>query len=46
MRTTRFFQGLSLTTFSIGVFNTLRGNKTSKLEQNLNKLENEREIII
>jgi len=67
MRTTRFFQGLSLTTFSIGVFNTIRGNKTSVLEEqinkqevkyeelnnkytsllekNLNKLENEREII-
>lgn len=67
MRTTRFFQGLSLTTFSIGVFNTIRGNKTfvledkinkheakyeelnnkytSLLEKNLNKLENEREIL-
>jgi len=29
MRTTRFFQGLSLTTFTMGVFKTLRGNKTS-----------------
>lgn len=67
MKTTRFFQGLTLTTFSMGVFNTIRGNKTSVLEDkiiknevkyeelnnwytslletNLNKLENEREII-
>jgi membrane protease subunit (stomatin/prohibitin family) len=69
MRTTRFFQGLSLTTFGMGVFNTIRGNKTSILEEkinkhqaqyqyeelnnkytsllenNLNKLENEREIL-
>lgn len=39
MRTTRFFQGLSLTTFSLGVFNTLRGNKTSLLEEQINKHE-------
>ena len=39
MRTTRFFQGLSLTTFSIGVFNTIRGNKTSILEEKINKHE-------
>nr|AQU12787.1 helix-rich mycoplasma protein [Thelephora ganbajun] len=39
MRTTRFFQGLSLTTFSMGVFNTLRGNKTSVLEEQINKHE-------
>jgi hypothetical protein len=67
MRTTRFFQGLGLTTFSMGVFNTIKGLKTSVLEdkiikqetkyeelnnkytslleKNLNKLENEREIL-
>lgn len=67
MKTTRFFQGLSLTTFTMGVFNIIRGNKTSVLEdkiiknelkyeelnkkytslleKNLNKLENEREIL-
>jgi len=67
MRTTRFFQGLGLTTFSMGVFNTIKGLKTSVLyekinkheakyeelnnkytsllENNLNKLENEREIL-
>jgi hypothetical protein len=67
MKTTRFFQGLTLTTFSMGVFNTIRGNKTSVLENkiiknevkyeelnnkytsllenNLNKLENDREIL-
>ena len=39
MRTTRFFQGLSLTTFTLGVFNTLRGNKTSLLEEQINKHE-------
>jgi Skp family chaperone for outer membrane proteins len=67
MKTTRFFQGLGLTTFSMGVFNTIKGIKTSVLyekinkqeakyeelnnkytsllENNLNKLENEREIF-
>jgi len=39
MRTTRFFQGLTLTTFSMGVFNTLRGKKTSVLESEINKQE-------
>jgi len=39
MRTTRFFQGLSLTTFSMGVFNTLRNNKTSVIEEKINKHE-------
>ena len=39
MRTNRFFQGLSLTTFGMGVFNTLRGNKTSVLEEQINKQE-------
>lgn len=39
MRTTRFLQGLSLTTFSIGVFNTIRGNKTSVLEEKIIKHE-------
>jgi Fe2+ transport system protein B len=39
MRSTRFFQGLSLTTFSMGVFNTIRGNKTSILEDKINKHE-------
>jgi DNA repair exonuclease SbcCD ATPase subunit len=38
-RTTRFFYGLSLTTFSMGVFNTLRGIKTSQLEEQINKHE-------
>jgi hypothetical protein len=67
MKNTRFFKGLTLTTFSMGVFNTIRSIKaslledkinkqeakyeklnskyTSLLERNLNKLENEREII-
>jgi hypothetical protein len=67
MKTTRFFQGLSLTTFTMGVYNRIKNNKTSKLEEqinkhstkyeglnnkytsllqkNLNKLENEREIL-
>jgi len=66
-RTTKFFNGLSLTTFSMGIFNTIRGHNTlilqdkinkqeakyeelnnkyiSLIEKNLNKLENEREII-
>src|ERR1700760_2545370 len=39
MRTTRFFQGLTLTTFSMGVFNTLKGKKTSVLESEINKQE-------
>lgn len=39
MRSTRFFQGLSLTTFSMGVFNTIRCNKTSILEDKINKHE-------
>jgi len=39
MRTTRFFQGLTLTTFSMGVFNTIRGKKTSVLESEINKHE-------
>jgi len=39
MRTTRFFQGLTLTTFSMGVFNTLRGKNTSVLESEINKQE-------
>jgi hypothetical protein len=67
MRTPRFFQGLTLTSFSLVIFNTIRTNKTivledkinkqeakyeelnnkytSLLEKNLNKLENEREIL-
>jgi len=39
MKTTRFFQGLTLTTFSMGVFNTIRGKKTSVLESKINKQE-------
>jgi hypothetical protein len=39
MKTTRFFQGLTLTTFSMGVFNTIRGNKTSVLEDKIIKNE-------
>jgi hypothetical protein len=39
IRTTRIFQGLSLTTFSMGVYNTLRSNKTSILEDKINKHE-------
>jgi hypothetical protein len=39
MKTTRFFQGLSLTTFSMGVFNILRSNKTNLLEEQINKHE-------
>jgi adenylosuccinate synthase len=39
MITTRFFQGLILTTFSMGVFNTIRGNKTSILLEKIIKPE-------
>ncbi len=39
MKTTRFFQGLTLTTFSMGVLNTLRGNKTSILEDKITNQE-------
>ena len=45
MRTTRFFQGLSLTTFSMGVFNTIRANKTSVLEEQINKHESKYEEL-
>ena len=38
-KTTRFFYGLSLTTFSMGAFNTIRGIKTSKLKEKINKQE-------
>jgi len=43
MRTTRFFQGLSLTTFSVGVFNTIIRNKTSIIVE---KLINTRKNVI
>jgi len=45
MRTTRFFQGLTLTTFSMGVFNTIRGKKTSVLESQINKQETKYEEL-
>jgi DNA repair exonuclease SbcCD ATPase subunit len=38
-RTTKFFYGLSLTTFSMGVFNTIKGTKTSVLQKQINKQE-------
>jgi hypothetical protein len=45
MRITRFFQGLTLTTFSMGVFNTLKGNKISSLQDKLNKQESKYEEL-
>ena len=45
MRTTRFFQGLTLTTFSMGVFNTIRGKKTSVLESQINQQETKYEEL-
>jgi hypothetical protein len=45
MKTTRFFQGLSLTTFSMGVFNILKNNNTSVLEKKINKHETKYEEL-
>jgi hypothetical protein len=39
MRTPRFFQGLTLTSFSLVIFNTIRTNKTIALEDKINKQE-------
>lgn len=44
-RTTKFFYGLSLTTFSMGVFNTIRGTKTSGLQKLINKQETKYEEL-
>jgi len=39
MRTPKFFQGLTLTSFSLVIYNTIRTNKTIKLEQTISKQE-------
>jgi hypothetical protein len=39
MRTPRFFQGLTLTSFSLVIFNTIRTNKTILLEDKINNQE-------
>lgn len=39
MRTPKFFQGLTLTSFSLVIYNTIRTNKTIVLEDKINKQE-------
>jgi hypothetical protein len=45
MRTPRFFQGLTLTSFSLVIFNTIRTNKTNLLEDKINKQETKYEEL-
>ena len=45
MRTPRFFQGLTLTSFSLVIFNTIKTNKTIALENNINKQETKYEEL-
>ena len=45
MRTPRFFQGLTLTSFSLVIYNTIRTNKTSILEDKINKQETKYEEL-
>jgi hypothetical protein len=45
MRTPRFFQGLTLTSFSLVIFNTIRTNKTMLLEDKINKQETKYEEL-
>jgi hypothetical protein len=45
MRTPRFFQGLTLTSFSLVIFNTIRTNKTKLLEDKINKQETKYEEL-
>jgi hypothetical protein len=45
MRTPRFFQGLTLTSFSLVIFNTLRTNKTILLEDKITQQETKYEEL-
>ena len=45
MKTPRFFQGLTLTSFSLVIFNTIRTNKTKLLEDKINKQETKYEEL-
>jgi hypothetical protein len=45
MKTPRFFQGLTLTSFSLVIYNTIRTNKTNLLEDNINKQETKYEEL-
>lgn len=45
MRTPRFFQGFTLTSFSLAIFNTIRTNKTKLLEDKINKQETKYEEL-
>lgn len=45
MRTPRFFQGLTLTSFSLVIYNTIRTNKTNLLEDKINKHETKYEEL-
>jgi hypothetical protein len=45
MKTPRFFQGLTLTSFSLVIFNTIRTNKTILLEDKINKQETKYEEL-
>ena len=45
MRSQKFFQGLTLTTFTMGVFNTLRGNKVQYLQEKIIKQESKYEEL-
>ena len=45
MRTPKFFQGLTLTSFSLVIYNTIRTNKTKLLEDKINKQETKYEEL-
>lgn len=45
MRTPRFFQGLTLTSFSLVIYNTIRTNKTNLLEDKISKQETKYEEL-
>ena len=45
MKTPKFFQGLTLTSFSLVIYNTIRTNKTILLEDKINKQETKYEEL-
>jgi hypothetical protein len=45
MKTPKFFQGLTLTSFSLVIYNTIRTNKTILLEEKINKQETKYEEL-
>lgn len=45
MKTPKFFQGLTLTSFSLVIYNTIRTNKTKLLEDKINKQETKYEEL-